>query len=433
MYSFGLRCKWNAHPCRGSGGFCLIPSSAVSCSVPLLFNPSVLMAKDPVTGEAVPWSESNRQYIDGSVDGDLPMSRLSEMFNVNHFIVSQVNPHVVLFLPKDEGPGSEASQSSSSSRWLHTVTKLARDEALHRMTVLSELGIFPNSLSKAVSILSQKYSGDINIFPEIPYTKFPLMLKNPTTEFMLEACLSGERATWPKLARIRNHCAIEIALDSAVQTMRARVALCPNQEDLRISTMMGQSGESFDSTKGRGRIPRRRRSSYSHESERLKAGRGQSNCRPVHQLRRSRSSFSFERWQCDKLLNSTGVQDEEREGWAASRQDASQSSPSGNVSFIVGADTDGDVDWTSPERPAPPRHGASWGPSSSSYTSTSPCSEKQSLVRARRSSVSKETPPPSRSLGSSTRRPPSPTVGALLSSSHCLSRMTSSMALSSSE
>lgn len=35
------------------------------------------------------------QWEDGSVQADLPMQRLSELFNINHFIVSQVNPHVV--------------------------------------------------------------------------------------------------------------------------------------------------------------------------------------------------------------------------------------------------------------------------------------------------------------------------------------------------
>ncbi|KAJ6140571.1 hypothetical protein N7470_010367 [Penicillium chermesinum] len=71
---------------------------AVSCSVPLVFQPFTLMAKDPLTGEAQPWNDFHKQYIDGSVDGDLPMTRLSEMFNVNHFIVSQVNPPCGSFL-----------------------------------------------------------------------------------------------------------------------------------------------------------------------------------------------------------------------------------------------------------------------------------------------------------------------------------------------
>lgn len=29
-------------------------------------------------------------YSDGSVENDLPMKQLSELFNINHFIVSQV-------------------------------------------------------------------------------------------------------------------------------------------------------------------------------------------------------------------------------------------------------------------------------------------------------------------------------------------------------
>ena len=36
---------------------------------------------------------SHHLYSDGSVDADLPMQQISELFNVNHFIVSQVNPH----------------------------------------------------------------------------------------------------------------------------------------------------------------------------------------------------------------------------------------------------------------------------------------------------------------------------------------------------
>lgn len=131
----------------------------------------------------------------------------------------------------------EARQSTttvtSTSNWLRVITHLAKGEALHRMHTLAEMGIFSNTLTKAVSVLSQKYSGDINIFPEISYADFPRMLSNPTAEFMLQAQISGERATWPKLSRIRNHCAIELALDEAVHRLRARVAFSPSPVDLK--------------------------------------------------------------------------------------------------------------------------------------------------------------------------------------------------------
>ncbi|KAL2061288.1 hypothetical protein VTL71DRAFT_7561 [Oculimacula yallundae] len=211
---------------------------AASCSVPVLFSAGQLLVKNPITGENSPWNPTPQKWIDGSVDNDLPMTRLAEMFNVNHFIVSQVNPHVVPFLVKDDISITKSANSEHDAGpgWVYTLTNLAKDEALHRMQVLAELGIFPNLVTKARSVLSQKYSGDITILPEIEYKDFPRMLKNPTTEFMLQACLCGERATWPKLSRIRNHCAVELELDAAVQKLRARVVFSPSQVDLRRMT-----------------------------------------------------------------------------------------------------------------------------------------------------------------------------------------------------
>jgi TAG lipase/steryl ester hydrolase/phospholipase A2/LPA acyltransferase len=236
---------------------------AASCSVPLLFSAAHLLVKNPVTGEHLPWNPTPQRWIDGSVDNDLPMTRLAEMFNVNHFIVSQVNPHVVPFLAKDDAAISRDSQITSSGAgttdWLFTVTNLAKGEALHRMQVLADLGIFPNLVTKARSVLSQKYSGDITILPEIFYRDFPRMLKNPTADFMVQACLSGERATWPKLSRIRNHCAVELELDAAVQQLRARVVFSPSQVDLRRFTTGVSSLVSNGSS-----APRKRRVSGSN-------------------------------------------------------------------------------------------------------------------------------------------------------------------------
>jgi hypothetical protein len=39
----------------------------------------------------------NNHYSDGSIENDLPMKQIGELFNVNHFIVSQVNPHSAVF------------------------------------------------------------------------------------------------------------------------------------------------------------------------------------------------------------------------------------------------------------------------------------------------------------------------------------------------
>lgn len=232
---------------------------AASCSIPVIFSPASLLAKDPKTSEHVPWNPSPR-WIDGSVDNDLPMTRLAEMFNVNHFIVSQVNPHVVPFLVKEDNMIASTANHSSSAftpgpDWLHKMASLAKGEALHRMHVLAELGIFPNYFTKLRSVLSQKYSGDITILPEISYANFPKVLQNPNTEFMLQAMLSGERATWPKLSRIQNHCAIELALDFTVQRLRSKIVFSPSQVNLRLGSLtMSSANRGVAEPRGRSRI-----------------------------------------------------------------------------------------------------------------------------------------------------------------------------------
>lgn len=241
---------------------------AASCSVPVLFSAAQLLVKNPITGENTPWNPTPQRWIDGSVDNDLPMTRLAEMFNVNHFIVSQVNPHVVPFLAKEEQSLRTSSQTNgdSGSGWVYTLTNLAKHEALHRMHVLAELGIFPNLVTKTRSILSQKYSGDITILPEISYKDMSSLLTNPTSEFMLQACLSGERATWPRLSRIRNRCAVELKLDAAVQTLRTRVVFSPSQVDLRRMTTL-------NNTRPAKKEGKRRRDSGSNIRERTNNGR----------------------------------------------------------------------------------------------------------------------------------------------------------------
>ena len=217
---------------------------AASCSVPLVYTPTKILAKNSKTGAEEDWNPTPQRWIDGSVEGDLPTTRLAEMFNVNHSIVSQVNPHVVPFLLHDMPGRGEADDEAglAGSGWFQTVGTLARDEVLHRMQLLAEMGIFPSYITKFRSVLSQKYSGDITIIPAISYSQFPQVLQNPTPEFMMSAMHSGECATWPKLSRIKNHCAIELALDNAIQRLRTSIAFSPSQVDLRMLSLETSNG-----------------------------------------------------------------------------------------------------------------------------------------------------------------------------------------------
>jgi TAG lipase/steryl ester hydrolase/phospholipase A2/LPA acyltransferase len=62
---------------------------AASCSLPGIMRAATLMAKDGA-GRIVPMDPPGTKYVDGSLRADLPLHRLSQLFHVSQFIVSQV-------------------------------------------------------------------------------------------------------------------------------------------------------------------------------------------------------------------------------------------------------------------------------------------------------------------------------------------------------
>ena len=82
---------------------------------------------------------ADETWIDGSVESDLPMKRISQLFNVNHFIVSQVNPHVVPFLQK-------SLKSSIFDRLYRKALFLVRSELLHRLPHVSPIRLINSTL-----------------------------------------------------------------------------------------------------------------------------------------------------------------------------------------------------------------------------------------------------------------------------------------------
>jgi len=68
----------------------VIISTAVcaSCAIPLVYEPVKILCKND-KNETVPFFQGDQmKFVDGSIGADLPMKNLSELFNVNCFIVS---------------------------------------------------------------------------------------------------------------------------------------------------------------------------------------------------------------------------------------------------------------------------------------------------------------------------------------------------------
>jgi TAG lipase / steryl ester hydrolase / phospholipase A2 / LPA acyltransferase len=242
-----------------------------SCSVPFVFQPATIYEKDPKTGQSKIWMLHSQQWVDGSLDHDIPLRKLSEMFNVNFFIVSQVNPHVRLFLEAEEQfKGVQPTTDVPGRGTVRTGMMVFNEEMVYRAQVMRDWGV-PRVLTRGVSVFNQQYTGDINIFPEIEPTDYMFMMANPTPEYMLRSTELGERATWPKMCRIKNSVAIEKALIRAINEFRDRVNFGPEAAKARQPVDGSNRGRSR--TAGRRRPSFLRRRSLSNEtSDNLRPG-----------------------------------------------------------------------------------------------------------------------------------------------------------------
>lgn len=207
---------------------CLIWSAVcASCSLPGIFPSTSIYEKNPKTNEIHEWNNDiSMKYVDGSVDNDLPITRLLEMFSVDHIIAVQVNPHVLPILKisgSNVGSDIENELNNRLKVLMNNSYDFVTHEIIHYLQILDEMDVYKNLSKKAISLLSQNYSGDITILPDLNVTDFFKIFANPTPEFLFDFIIRGARASWPKVAEINNHCGVEFALDKAITLLRGRL------------------------------------------------------------------------------------------------------------------------------------------------------------------------------------------------------------------
>lgn len=188
----------------------LMRSAAMaSAAVPGIF-PSVSLEARDSRGERTSYLPS-RKWVDGSVSDDLPAKRLARLYGVNHYVVSQTNPHVLPFVSDGRrkkgtiGILTEAGRRSARE-WVNAVTMIA-DRADKKS------GFVTQSTSLLRSVINQDYVGDINILPDYRFFNPARLLSFPTQKDMQRLIDSGERCTWPKLEMIRLQTRISRRLD----------------------------------------------------------------------------------------------------------------------------------------------------------------------------------------------------------------------------
>lgn len=195
--------------------------SAVACSsaFPFLFAPQTLLARDS-RGHIAPFAnksagESQRRWRDGSLESDLPMRGLSEMFNVNYFVVSQCNPYLLPVI---------AAKEALPRPW----GSLLEMEFKHRCQQLME--IMPKRTLRLLKLLSQPWAGDTTVFLPVLTLSALKSIVNMSKEDIMRAKSAGQKALWEKTMTIWANCDVEQTLDECLR----HVSLMSRQKEVSL-------------------------------------------------------------------------------------------------------------------------------------------------------------------------------------------------------
>lgn len=201
---------------------CIREAVVASGAIPGIFPPVMLMAKT-ADGQRRPYLPE-RRWVDGSVSDDLPARRLARLFGVNHYIVSQTNPHVLPFL-------TDPKLDTSSLTVLRRAGQRALREVLNgtATVVLPALRLSPQltrTSNMFLSVINQDYLGDINILPPRSLLN-PLRMLDYRTKGEAQAMIrAGERATWPHVEMIRTQTKISRTLSRILNGFSASWHTC---------------------------------------------------------------------------------------------------------------------------------------------------------------------------------------------------------------
>ena len=195
----------------------VMSAAAASCALPGLFPPGRLMRRDR-DGRVSPYMQAER-WVDGSIHGDVPMMSLGRFHNVNHFIVSQANPHIVPFARLESSTGVVPMVIDVTTSGLRA--QIRQTLNLGRRRVAAPLWRSPFEWAHAIT--HQPHTGDITIHPNMSLSSLTRVMKNPTLAELKGFILAGERATWPQLALIRCQTRISRSMSRCIERLERRM------------------------------------------------------------------------------------------------------------------------------------------------------------------------------------------------------------------
>lgn len=187
-------------------------AALASNALPGLYEPVELLCKDE-SGNVVSWAPYGGIRFKRTSEGETPLERLSELFNVNNFIVSQARPYLAPFI------SSPLHRHRRRGLYLKCI-KVVGLEISHRLRQLSLLGVLPASTKSWVNNKTTLRQSDITLVPALAVRDFLKLFRHPTYEEIRYWVQKGERATWPAISLLRVRTLIEVTLRECYEESR---------------------------------------------------------------------------------------------------------------------------------------------------------------------------------------------------------------------
>lgn len=224
-------------------------AALASNALPGLYEPVELLCKDQ-DGNVVPWAPyGGVRFLRSEVE--MPFAKISELFTVNNFIISQARPYLAPFL-------SSPLHRHRRRGWYLKFIKVVGLEISHRLNQLSLMGLLPASAKSYVDIIMPQQS-EITLVPTLALTDFLKLFRHPSYGEIQYWIHKGEYATWPAIALLRVRGLIEVTLRECYEELR--------HEEQMISKSVTQLR--LPGGRDGGRKPRKRSRTVDHTTTQL--------------------------------------------------------------------------------------------------------------------------------------------------------------------
>lgn len=194
-----------------------------------MYAPVQLLCKSD-TGAVIPYFAAdfaaNKTKKLGSVHPEAPLQRIGELFNVNHFIVSQTRPYVAPFI--------QLQKWADNHQPLGITVRLILSELLHWLKTWNRLGLLPTSLQRVLIdevVPSIASWSKVSITPKLGLCDLLSLFDHPTTASIEKWSVRGEKSTWPLICEIKCRCDVEEELNAAYASVRRRGLISPSSSD----------------------------------------------------------------------------------------------------------------------------------------------------------------------------------------------------------